>query len=51
MRVTTIALPEEMHRRLTMEALDRRTVMTELVRQALTEWLARQSQAKKRRKP
>lgn len=50
MRVTTIALPEELHRRLVVEALDRRTVMTELVRQALAEWLARKGRAKKRRK-
>ena len=42
MRVTTIALSEEMHRQLAIEALERRTVMTELVRLALAEWLAKQ---------
>ena len=43
MTVTTIALPDEMHRRLAHLALDRRTVLTELVRQALAEWLERQA--------
>lgn len=42
MRVTTIALTEEMHRQLAVLAIDRRTVMTELVREALAEWLSRQ---------
>lgn len=42
MRVTTVALSEEMHRRLAVLAIDRRTVMTELVREALADWLARQ---------
>ncbi len=41
MRVTTMALPEELHRRLAIAALEDNTVMTELVRQAVTEWLER----------
>jgi len=41
MRVTTVALPEAMHLALAKVALDRRTVMTELVRQAVSEWLQR----------
>jgi hypothetical protein len=42
MRVTTIALTEEMHRKLAVLAIDRRTVLTELVREALAQWLSRQ---------
>ena len=45
MRVTTVALPEELHRRLAIAALEGRTVMTELVRQAVTEWLERRGRA------
>ena len=45
MRVTTVALPEELHRRLAIAALEGRTVMTELVRQAVTEWLERREHA------
>jgi len=41
MRVTTVALPEGVHRRLAKAAERRGTVMTELVRQAVAEWLAR----------
>jgi predicted transcriptional regulator len=41
MVVTTIALREEVSRRLSMAALEDRTVMTELVRQAVDEWLER----------
>ena len=41
MRVTTVALPEQVHRRLTAAATEERTVMTELVRQAVLEWLER----------
>ena len=49
MRVTTIALTDEMHRQLAIEALERRTVMTELVRLALAEWLAKQAKARSKR--
>lgn len=41
MRVTTIALTDEMHYRLSLVALERRTVMTELVRDAIQDWLKR----------
>jgi hypothetical protein len=41
MIVTTIALRRDVHRRLSIAAIDDRTVMTELVRQAVDEWLAR----------
>jgi hypothetical protein len=41
MRVTTVALREDMHRRLAIAAIEESTVMTELVRRALAEWLDR----------
>lgn len=41
MRVTTVALSDRDHRRLAIAALEGRTVMTELVRQAVGEWLVR----------
>ncbi len=41
MIVTTIALRVDVHRRLSIAAIEEHTVMTELVRQALDEWLAR----------
>lgn len=41
MVVTTVALSEEVHRQLAIAALEGRTVMTELVRQAVAEWLER----------
>ena len=41
MVVTTVALGEEVHQRLAIAALEGRTVMTELVRQAVAEWLER----------
>ena len=47
MRVTTIALPDEMHRRLAIEAIESRTVLTELVRQAISEWLERRERKSK----
>lgn len=49
MRVTTVALQEDMHRRLAIAAIEESTVMTELVRRALGEWLDRRS--RKRREP
>ncbi len=53
MVVTTVALREDVHRRLSIAAVEDRTVMTELVRQAVDDWLARRrrkqrDQAKKR---
>ena len=50
MVVTTIALPDDVHRALAIAAIEERTVMTELVRQAVQEWLKRRER-KKARKP
>jgi hypothetical protein len=47
MVVTTVALTEEMHKRLLIAAVERNAAATEIMRQALAEWLARHS----RRKP
>lgn len=47
MRVTTIALPDEMHRRLAIEAIESRTVLTQLVREAISEWLDRRERKRK----
>ena len=41
MIVTTIALRRGVHRRLSIAAIEEHTVMTEIVRQAVDEWLAR----------
>lgn len=41
MRVTTVALHERTHAQLSRAAAQRGTVMTELVRQAVAEWLER----------
>jgi hypothetical protein len=41
MIVTTIALRRDVHRHLSIVAIEDHTVMTELVRQAVDEWLAR----------
>lgn len=46
MVVTTVALSEEVHQRLAIAALEGRTVMTELVRQAVAEWLERRERKK-----
>jgi hypothetical protein len=53
MIVTTIALPEDLHRRLAVAAIEDRTVMTELVRKSVTGWLATRDRrrAKPRSKP
>jgi hypothetical protein len=41
MVVTTVALDETTHYRLKLAALERRTVLTEVVREAVGEWLRR----------
>ena len=41
MVVTTVALPEQMHARLTRTARRKSLALTEAVRQAVAEWLAR----------
>ena len=51
MVVTTVALDEALHRRLALAALDERAALTELVRQAVTEWLdARDTRLRRRTK-
>ena len=46
MVTTTVALPDELHRALALVAVEKRTVMTELVRQAVREWLVRHGHIK-----
>jgi predicted transcriptional regulator len=41
MIVTTIALPHELHRRLAIAALEDRAASSELIREAIAEWLNR----------
>lgn len=50
MRVTTVALEEGMHRRLAIAAIEESTVMTELVRRALAEWLDRRGRKRRESK-
>ena len=40
-RITTVSLPRELHERLAILALRRRTAMTEVIRQAVAEFLDR----------
>ncbi len=47
MKVTTVALPHDVHRRLAIAALERNTVLTGLVREAVTEWLNRHERSTK----
>ena len=46
MVVTTVAIPESIHRQLLATAREERMVMTELVRQAVREWLVRRGYIK-----
>jgi hypothetical protein len=51
MTVTTVAFENELHRRLALAALDDGAAITELVRQAVTEWLdAREKRLRRRTK-
>ena len=50
MRVTTVALHEDVHRRLAIAAIEESTVMTEIVRRALREWLERRGKKRKESK-
>ena len=50
MRVTTVALRDDMHRRLAIAAIEEGTVMTEIVRRALAEWLDRRGPKRKQPK-
>jgi hypothetical protein len=51
MVVTTIALEADIHQRLAMAAVEERAAITELVRQAVREWLDRRDRKKKPRGP
>jgi len=50
MRVTTIALPSKLHRQLGQAALDENAALTELVREAVEQWLARRRLRSPRRR-
>ncbi len=47
MVVTTVALEEKLHRRLAIAAVEEKTVMTEVVRQAVREWLDRRGRKRR----
>jgi hypothetical protein len=47
MIVSTFAVTAEMHRRLRQAALTTNTAATEIVRQAITEWLARHARRRR----
>jgi predicted HicB family RNase H-like nuclease len=46
MVVTTIALEESLHRRLALAAVEERAALTELVREAVREWLERRDRTR-----
>jgi predicted transcriptional regulator len=48
MSVTTVALPDDMHRRLLIAAVEHRIAFTEIVRQALADWLSKHEKKKGR---
>ena len=47
MIVTTLALPPELHKRLAVAALEEGAASAELIREAITEWLARRKRGKR----
>lgn len=49
MTVTTVALPNDVHRRLLIAAVENRIAFTEIVRQALIEWLSKHEKKTKGR--
>jgi hypothetical protein len=49
MRVTTWAAPLALHRRLAVASVEDSTTMSELVRQAVREWLDRRAKRRARR--
>jgi hypothetical protein len=49
MVVTTIALDEPLHQRLAIAAIEERAAITELVRQAIHEWLEHRSRGRRKR--
>ena len=48
MTITTVALPVELHRRLLIAAVEVNAAATEIMRQALGEWLERHSRRKRK---
>ncbi len=50
MIVTTVALEVDLHRRLAIAAVEDGAALTELVRQAVGEWLDRRTQRRKRKR-
>ena len=49
MVVTSVALDQELHRRLAIAAVEDNAALTELVRQAVKEWLDKRDRPRKRR--
>ena len=47
MVVTTVALDRELHRRLAIAAVEDNAAMTELIRQAIREWLDRRERRRR----
>ena len=47
MLVTTVALERDLHRKLSIAAVEENAAMTELVRQAVEEWLERRGRKRK----
>jgi len=47
MVVTTVALERELHRRLAIAAVEDNAAMTELIRQAIREWLDRRERQRR----
>ena len=47
--VTTVALPQELHKRLLLAALDENAAATELIREAVTDYLKKRDLRKGRR--
>ena len=45
--VTTVALERELHRRLAIAAVEDNAAMTELIRQAIREWLDRRERQRR----
>ena len=48
MVVTSVALDQELHRRLAMAAVEENAALTELVREAIREWLERRDRERRR---
>jgi len=48
MVITSVALDQELHRRLAIAAVEDNAAITELIREAVREWLDRRDQRKRR---